>query len=144
MASGTQLEVSLSHQLMGDHILSVNPCLIVPTSSRLPKNTVKKIIFTDFLKVYFREGFKKSAEFSALFKTHPPHSQSAEKNKKKHGLKIIFKQKISILAKNYFFPLKKSKILRKISRSGRSSSHLDLRNILSVRPPRMKKQVAFK
>ena len=23
---------------------------------------------------------KKSAEFSALFKTHPPHSQSAEKN----------------------------------------------------------------
>ena len=39
-----------------------------------------------------REGLKKSAEFSALFKTHPPHSQSAEKNKKKHGLKII-KQK---------------------------------------------------
>ena len=38
------------------------------------------------------------------------------------------------MAKNYFFPLKKSKILRKISRSGRSSSHLDLRNILSVRP----------
>ena len=32
---------------------------------------------------YLREGFKKkkSAEFSALFKTHPPHSQSAEKNK---------------------------------------------------------------
>ena len=27
-----------------------------------------------------REGLKKkSAEFSALFKTHPPHSQSAEK-----------------------------------------------------------------
>ena len=25
---------------------------------------------------------KKSAEFSALFKTHPPHSQSAEKNNK--------------------------------------------------------------
>ena len=38
------------------------------------------------------------------------------------------------MAKNYFFPLKKSKILRKISRSGRSSSHLDLRIILSVRP----------
>ena len=38
------------------------------------------------------------------------------------------------MAKNYFFPLKKSKILRKISRSGRSSSHLNLRNILSVRP----------
>ena len=33
------------------------------------------------------------------------------------------------MAKNYFFPLKKSKILRKISRSGRSSSDLDLRNI---------------
>ena len=35
-------------------------------------------------------------------------------------------------SKNYFFPLKESKILRKIPRSGRSSSHLDLRNILSV------------
>jgi len=37
-----------------------------------------------FLKASIREGFKKkkkkkSAEFSALFKTHPPHSQSAEK-----------------------------------------------------------------
>ena len=41
---------------------------------------------------------------------------------------------ILVLAKNYFFPLKKSKILRNLSRSGRSSSHLDLRNILSVRP----------
>ena len=30
--------------------------------------------------IQLREGFKKkSAEFSALFKTHPPHSQSAEK-----------------------------------------------------------------
>ena len=48
------------------------------------------------------------------------------------------------MAKNYFFPLKKSKILRKISRSGRSRSHLGLRNILSVRTPHIKKQVAFK
>merc|ERR1712198_771236 len=46
-----------------------------------------------------------------------------------------FYAKISILAKNYFFPLKKSKILRKIPRSGRSRSRLVLRNILSVRPP---------
>ena len=44
-----------------------------------------------------------------------------------------FLAKISILTKNYFFPLKKSKIHRKISRSGKSSSHLDFRNI-SVRP----------
>ena len=48
---------------------------------------------------------------------------------------------MGILAKNYFFPLKKSKILRKISRSG---SHLDLRNILSVRPsPYEKNKLLF-
>ena len=74
---------------------------------------------------------KKSAEFSALFKTHPPHLQSVEKNM----VKKSFLSKNKHFGKKYFFPLKKSKILRKISRSGRSSSHLDLRNILSVRPP---------
>ena len=45
------------------------------------------------------------------------------KNTQKYTFKVA---KISILAKKYFFPLKKSKILRKISRSGRFSSHLDL------------------
>ena len=61
----------------------------------------------------FREAFKKIIwNFPYFPKTNPPHLPSMEKN----------------------FPLKKSKILRKISRSCRSSSHLDLRNILSVRP----------
>merc|ERR1711980_30299 len=71
-----------------------------------------------------REGFKKKKK-CGIFRTfqNPPTPLA------KCGKKI----KIT-LAKNYFFPLKKSKILRKISRSGRSSSHLDLRNILSVRP----------
>ena len=80
---------------------------------------------------------KKSIEFSILSKTQPPKSSGMEKNKKKNitWSKNHFQAKISILAKKYFFPLKKSKILRKISRSCRSSSHLDLRNILSVRPP---------
>ena len=57
----------------------------------------------------FWEGFKKkSAEFSALFKTHPPHSQSAEKNKKKHGLKIIL-SKNKYFGKKLFFPIEKVK-----------------------------------
>ena len=29
--------------------------------------------------IVLREGLKKKSEFSALFKTHPPHSQSAKK-----------------------------------------------------------------
>ena len=36
-----------------------------------------------------REGFKRSAEFSALFKTHPPHLQSVEKNKNNMDLRYI-------------------------------------------------------
>ena len=65
---------------------------------------------------------KKSAEFSALFKTHPPHLQSAEKNKKKHGLKIIL-SKNNHFGKKLFFPIGK---VQKNSRSGRCSSILTL------------------
>ena len=39
------------------------------------------IFFIFCLKPSLREGLKKSVEFSTLFKTHPPHSQSVEKNK---------------------------------------------------------------
>ena len=39
------------------------------------------IFFIFCLKPSLREGLKKSVEFSTLFKTHPPHLQSVEKNK---------------------------------------------------------------
>ena len=50
--------------------------------------------FTDItnLVLKLKEGLKKSAEFSALFKTHPPHLQSAERKIKITWL-FIFKQK---------------------------------------------------
>ena len=56
--------------------------------------------------------------------THPTHK--VRKKIKITWSENHFQAKISILAKNYFFP--------NISRFGRSSSHLDLRNILSVIP----------
>ena len=54
-----------------------------------------------FLKPSLREGLTKNlkiAEFSALFKTHPPRSQSTEKNKNNMVSK-------SFLSKNKYFGL---------------------------------------
>ena len=73
-------------------------------------------------------------EFSILFKTKAPTHPSMKKN-----LKKPFYAEIIILAKTYFFPLKKSKIL---SRSVRSGCHLDLRNFLIVRPPIILKKIS--
>ena len=82
--------------------------------------------FNSMLKIYQ----EKYSSFNRLFPQENPHTHPLVKNKKTWS-KNHFLTILRILAKNYFFQLKKSKILRKISRSGWI---WNIRNILSVRP----------
>ena len=84
--------------------------------------------FNSMLKIYQ----EKYSSFNRLFPQENPHTHPLvlEKNKKTWS-KNHFLTILRILAKYYFFQLKKSKILRKISRS---DWIWNIRNILSVRP----------
>ena len=58
-------------------------------------------------KMNYKKGFKKKmVEFSTLFKTHPPRSQSVGKKRNNMVLKS-FLSKIKPFCKKIFFPIEK-------------------------------------
>ena len=131
-------------------VLLSNTCILA---------SVGVLFFVDLLSFWFFSWVSLEFIFKKILSLHFEHDLRRlklirESFKKRCGIFHTFQNPTTPLAKcekkikiwwsskNYFFPLKKSKILRKISRSGRSRSRLDLRNILSVRPPPILKKIS--